>query len=87
MTLKGHNIFKSVWIISTLALLTSAPVAADAEEHAAIDSGMIRDHTVPLVQTPAQFKPRHKRALSIWKKEKKSPFSMPKVPVVCGIFG
>jgi hypothetical protein len=58
MTLKGHNIFKSVWIISTLALLTSAPVAADAEEHAAIDSGMIRDHTVPLVQTPAQFKPR-----------------------------
>jgi len=35
MTWKGHNIFKSVWIISTLALSTTAPVAADAEEHAA----------------------------------------------------
>ncbi len=53
---------KSIWLIAILSISLFAPLSTLAEDHvSSIDTGTIRDHTVPLVQTPAQFKP-HRQA-------------------------
>lgn len=61
-TRKKHDIIKKAWIITALALATSVPVAAHPEDHAAADTGMISDPAVPLLRTPAAFKPHRQTA-------------------------